>query len=926
MKPLKLILEGFETYCKKTTIDFSAFGSNGLYLITGKTGAGKTTIFDGICFALYGESSGSDRSDKSLRSTNADAETQTYADFTFEDGGKIYRVKRNPEYMRKAKKGDGFVKQAADAELTLPDGTVISQLKNVNPKIYEILSLDKNQFEQIAMIAQGKFQRLLFSDTADRIELFRKIFKTERYEILQRRLKDEVLSISRKCDEANLVIEQFIKGIACDEESPFIIDVRHAFNKELPVSEICSLISSILKEDKNSDAKIKAELNQISQELENVNAQIEKLRGAKKIRDEFEAQTKALEQKNLLLKELDESLLKEKENLTQVPELDAKAAVLKEKLSSYDELEEFNSAYSKESTALSELKNKSENLKQNILTLKNQIRELKKEKESLLSASEEIQKLDIQKISFDAELKTVVDILNDSLKLQKEQSRLEQELSLYKKNSSLYEAANSEYLHKEKLFLDEQAGLLALGLKENEPCPVCGSVTHPNPAHAAENAPSEAELNKAKTDVQKAKKICEEQSALCAQIRGSAETLKERIEKIYAEVFAEEKEQADLSYIMQAAINKKDKLASSINEIKLRITELKKLDSRKTELEKLIPAKEKELEDSGETLNRLTESIIQKTSFLESTQTQIQKIKSSLEFESKADAEKNIFALESQSRAIQDSYNKVKDAHEKNLSEIAEFTGKIKTLKEQLSSDESLNEEKLLSEYETLANRKNTLLEKSNIVFARISKNSDSLEKIQHHSKNLETLEEEYAWKSALDKTANGGLGGKEKIKLETYIQMTFFDRIIRRSNLRLFKMTGGQYELIRANSSTDKRQQSGLELDVKDYYNGGQRSVKTLSGGEQFQASLSLALGLSDEIQAASGGIQLDSMFIDEGFGSLDPETLDKAMKSLSGLAEGNKIIGIISHVNDLKQTIDRQIVVEKNEDASSSTVRIVC
>jgi DNA repair protein SbcC/Rad50 len=262
---------------------------------------------------------------------------------------------------------------------------------------------------------------------------------------------------------------------------------------------------------------------------------------------------------------------------------------------------------------------------------------------------------------------------------------------------------------------------------------------------------------------------------------------------------------------------------------------------------------------------------------------------------------------------------------QKSKENISGYESSIKSLKSQLSSGCALDKDEELEKKTDIENKKGEDDAKSKAIHTRIETNTQALTNIRAKSDSLSELEKRYTWMKSLSNTANGNISGKEKIMLETYIQMTYFERIIDRANTRLMTMSGGQYELKRRREAENNRSQSGLDLDVIDHYNGTERSVKTLSGGESFKASLSLALGLSDEIQASAGGVKLDTMFVDEGFGSLDEESLDQAMRALSGLADGNRLVGIISHVGELKNRIDKQIIVTKDKSGGSRATIVV-
>ena len=296
-----------------------------------------------------------------------------------------------------------------------------------------------------------------------------------------------------------------------------------------------------------------------------------------------------------------------------------------------------------------------------------------------------------------------------------------------------------------------------------------------------------------------------------------------------------------------------------------------------------------------------------------------------MKFKSKKEAEETVKHLKNGIQLHKNALEKVETEYADLEKELAGLKGKIDQLKKQLESKEDIDTEKLLEEKNALTEKKTELTEKSETISTRIYTNNRAKENISKKATELTTIEEKWTWVKALSNTANGNISGKEKIMLETYIQATFFDRIIDRANTRLMVMSGGQYELIRRQEASNYRSQSGLELDVKDHYNGSIRNVKTLSGGESFKASLSLALGLSDEIQSNAGGIKLDTMFVDEGFGSLDEESLQQAIKALADLSEGNRLVGIISHVAELKERIDKQVIVTKEKTGGSKVTIVI-
>lgn len=629
MRPIKLTVSAFGPYAGRTVLDLDKLGTNGLYLITGDTGAGKTTIFDAITYALYGEASGDNREPSMFRSKYAEADTPTEVELVFSYAEKTYTVKRNPEYDRPKSRGDGFTTQKAEVQLQYPDGRVVTKQRDVDNAIRDIMGINRSQFLQIAMIAQGDFLKLLLAPTEDRKKIFRQIFKTQLYQDLQDRLKRESGQLNDKCEAARSSIKQYIDGISCDENDVLSIEVEKAKSGILPTTDVIDLVDRLLSQDNDKKSVIEKSISDADNKLEIVNANLGKI----------EAKEKA-------------------------------------------------------QTALEKAQN-----------------DLAAENETNL----------ILKYAFEIE--------------------------------------KGKTAEKDKL--------------------------------AEEKAKIEAEFPR-----------YEALAALEKQIKKDEDSITKGEEQL-----------------------QRDREQYAIDE-----AEFKKL---KIEFEALANAGE-----GKEKLSHQKEKAQEK-------QTKLQNLS-----------------------ALFEEFHELTD----NLDALQSNYKKASTVSEQATAD-----------YET---------------------------------KNRAFLD---TWLKALSNTANGNISGKEKVMLETYIQMTYFDRIIARANTRFMIMSGGQYELKRRKEAENNRSQSGLDLDVIDHYNGTERSVKTLSGGESFKASLSLALGLSDEIQASAGGVKLDTMFVDEGFGSLDEESLDQAMKALLSLADGNRLVGIISHVADLKNRIDKQIVVTKEKSGGS-------
>ncbi|MBR3034274.1 MAG: SMC family ATPase, partial [Firmicutes bacterium] len=447
-----------------------------------------------------------------------------------------------------------------------------------------------------------------------------------------------------------------------------------------------------------------------------------------------------------------------------------------------------------------------------------------------------------------------------------------------------------------------------------KPCPVCGSLDHPSPAKKAETAPTEAELKKAKTAAETAQRAAQQKSEACGSQKTKAEGIRSNIEasadKLWAGIAFEE---------IQLALERgKAEAAEELAGLKDAIETEEKRSARKIVLEQTVPEKDSALSALKKEIDEDNSKKTALRATLDAENKQLESDKKTLRFDSKAAAEAEMKKISAEIAAMRKAIDDAKAVFDDSTQKIGNLNAAIKELEGQLSVEELPDQEAEKKRKTELSGEKEAVEEKLKPVHARLEANRKTLGHLKAQAGNLDELEKRFAWVKGLSATANGAIPGKEKIMLETYIQMTYFDRIIARANTRLLVMSGNQYELKR-HKPQGRQAQSGLDLDVVDHYNGTERSVKSLSGGESFMASLSLALGLSDEIQSSAGGVRLDTMFVDEGFGSLDEESLDQAMNALASLAEGNRLVGIISHVSNLKERIDKQIVVKKTPSGGS-------
>lgn len=910
MRPLKLIITGFGTYCNRTEINLEELGENGLYLITGDTGAGKTTIFDAISYALFGEVNGVNRNTSMLRSTFATPDIPTEVELTFEYKNKIYTVKRNPEYERRAKRGDGLTTQTADAELHLPDGSVITQQSKVTAAIIELLRIDREQFSKIVMIAQGDFQKLLMESTGERTEIFRKIFKTDFYRKLQDRLSDEEKKLYNECADYKTQISTNLANVKCEKE---IIN--------LPLEEQLLQIENTISMDKKELSKVDKELEKTDKKLTEINIDLEKAEVTANNKSALEEKSAKLKIVNKSLQDANDSVIIQKEQIPMREKKEAKLAVWQENLQKYTELENKLKEIEQNNQAVEnksfELEKLSAEIEKNIAgknALSEELKKLSEVGEKIISLNAEKEKLEERKT-------LVLDLQNENENLKTAEKEYAALVEDYKNAEVFAQQQESEYQKLRKIYMDEQAGILALELEDEKPCPVCGSIHHPSPAKKSEHAPSKEELDSIEKNAKNAAKDMENISLNCAEKKSELANFKKNIQSALKKLFNIQ----EIENIEKLILDENKKLEKELSELEVSISSEQKNIDRKENLEKEIPELENQIEEERKSSEKLGNEITGLKTSIQKDEALCKELKAKLEFEDKKTATTAINLL---AQDISNMKRYLDEAQEKynNFEKMAEgFKGEIAQLEKALENAVEADLEKLQDLAGGLQKEKEEISAKHDEIISRLQANTQSFENIKSISKELLSNEEKLKWVSSLSKTANGMLSnGKEKIKLETYIQMTYFDRIINFANKRFMIMSDGQYELVRRKDAENLRSQTGLELDVIDHYNGGQRSVKSLSGGESFEASLALALGLSDEVRHSSGGIKIDTMFVDEGFGTLDSESLQKAFKALSSITEGNRLVGIISHVDLLKEKIDRQIVVKKQR-TGGSTVQII-
>jgi exonuclease SbcC len=1073
VRPIKLTLQAFGPYADKTELDLTKLGNSGLYLITGDTGAGKTTIFDAITYALFGEASGNIREPKMLRSKYVADTVETFVELEFSYSGKVYTIRRNEEYRREKSRGEGTTTVGRSAMLTYPDGHSLTKEKEVNQLIEEIIQLKKTQFVQIIMIAQGDFMNVLNADTKARVEIFRKLFNTGNYLAFQEKLKAEAKERKSAVDALHRETDIYIKQIVPDEEF-FQNEIENYKTGKYLLEEAIPVIEQIIEKDGEREAQANKASEANRKQIDEINNLLGQAEALMKSKRELAETKRKYEEKSPMLHTLKDEF--EKQNSRQ-PEVDALLTaytVSKAQLKSYDELEA-NKKYIEERTIqkasakreqeeangqllqkekekedckktleqlkdaginnerlaneqkdvnkkLSDLTTSGSKLKQAVeqhsSTLKeksdretlfhdrkNRLDKIKKRIDELKNCNVAVERLINEKEQLDRN-RGKLDVLQENFKAREKQlGDLSGEQEEYEQLRRAAEEAESRYNHLNRHFLDAQAGILAQRLHAGEKCPVCGATGHPSPAKLGEDVPKEADVQNAKTardeaqqdhadkandisalkatineckkqiDEQAAsllpgydferleKQIVEAKSALDSKIKTVKEQLKsaqdntiekETLEKSLAPL-EKEMEEADkqlaglnkvattfeaeiaglkrtLSELLDATaeenaddlLNKGREacrnLSAQRSELKRKIDLEQENISKKSNLENtLLPALEAGIETLKATIVQLGNTMASLEAEINAASERNAKTAGMLPFPTKAEAGRD---LEQKDRKIKELKAAIETAgknYEDCRTEVAALHTAVKTLEKQINDTPEVDIEAQQQQLHALQAAQEEADKQLKVVGYRLKTNREALKKIMCNRKDIVSAEKDFTVIDELAGIAAGTFSGTQKIQFETFVLTLYFEKIIKRANLRLLEMTSNKYELKRGEIS-DGRIQSGLDLDVIDHYNGSTRSVKTLSGGETFLASLSLALGLSDEIQHSAGGVKMDTLFIDEGFGSLDSDTLQTAMKALVRLAEDNRLVGIISHVDELKRKIDRQIVVSKNKTGTSS------
>lgn len=924
MKPLKLTMSAFGSYAGKNVIDFTG-QQQGIFLITGDTGAGKTTIFDAITYALYNQTSGGERNGNMMRSQYARPETETYVELEFLYRGQTYRVRRNPDYKITKTLKNGKIREQKvphSVELTLPDGTVFPEKKNAtDAKIIEILGLTADQFSQIVMIAQGDFLKLLYTKSDERKMIFSKLFRTDIYWKIQENLRRKSMEMDERIQENDRAFEQEKSRIMPLPES-----------EEIPLDELVERLRERLKDalkEQNLRRANVEELNKKITKYEEINklfVSLEKIRQTGRELEARQAESKERRQQIENARKADKVLVAEQQNLRQQQAVEQSAqAIAKMGETLADDQEMFETLKTQLQEAEAKQKREAADTQKKMLALEQSFPSY----EALQNARSEEQQAkkvweDLRKTSEESFHKKAAGIAA----LKEQQKRQEKIVEQTKKNWEQTSLSASEsakhYEHMYEAFLKEQAGILAENLSAGCPCPVCGSTVHPDPAKLSDHAVTELEVEQAK----KTRAAAEEKRDLAYAAFEAEKTEKQKLAQ------AVEKEEAD--FVLAQTIAKQQRKEAEQNYVSLQKTaeqireklvypSLAEAKKQYAAMQKALEAAEQEMERKRQKVSELAEAMNtlkgQKLAEEENQKT-AKKLAVKTEKEYAKLLEKSGFiSEETYHLAIlpERSRSKLEREEKEYESQCLRQQSEQKLLEKQVSgktyTDTTELNEQLKVEKQALKEAEKTYME----LHTAYENDRSVLQNCAVYLEKGKKLESEDQVIKSLSKTANGRLSGSAKIDFETYIQRQYFKQIIHEANKRLLTMSNHQFILkLKEEANTGRKTNEGLDLSVYSLVTDSERDVKTLSGGESFLAALAMALGLSDIVERSAGAIHPDMMFIDEGFGSLDAQSRQQAIEVLGELAGDSRMVGIISHVTELKEQIDHKLVVSRTDKGS--------
>ncbi|MBQ8917666.1 MAG: SMC family ATPase, partial [Oscillospiraceae bacterium] len=658
MRPVKLTLSAFGPYAGQTTLDMDKLGTNGLYLITGDTGAGKTTLFDAITYALYGEPSGENRESSMLRSKYAAAETPTWVELEVLYGGKKYTVRRNPEYERPAKRGGGTTMQKAEALLTLPDGGVVTKTNEVTAKIAEIIGLDRSQFCRIAMIAQGDFLKLLLASTEERKAIFRQLFRTEPYHRLQERLKTESAALRDQCAQLQSSIRQYCAGILCEEGDYWEEKLTLAKAGELPLEEVFELLDNLIEKDEQSETEGKQALAALEQQLEQTGALLTRAEEQAKWRQALAQTRSALEQGAAQEAKLSAELQAQQQKLPQAEALLAGAAALEVLLPRYDQLDAALGSLAQTQRELQTKTTLLEQQKNKQAAAAKALAGLKAELEGLKDCKTQQEKLLNQQEKAMERCQALQKLAKDLREFSSLESSLAEAQGRYRAAADRAALLQQDYDRKNRAFLDGQAGLLAATLSEGQPCPVCGSTQHPAPARLPATAPTQAELEQAKQQAQRAADAAADASRAAGELSGKVEGSRNALQQQTSQLL----EGCPLAEAEAQLKARLDTAAQYMATLQQQLAQTKQAVERQNLLEGQHPTREEAAKQAEQAAAETEKALAALHTRQQEQQNALSLLRQELTFASKAEVQQNIAQKRSDAAGLKQAADQAQQA------------------------------------------------------------------------------------------------------------------------------------------------------------------------------------------------------------------------------------------------------------------------
>lgn len=932
MRPLKLEVSAFGPYAGVERLDFEKLGKGGIFLVTGDTGAGKTTLFDALSFALYGQLSGGVRGVDTVRSDYAGPETETYVELTFEHRDEVYTIRRSPQYKRPYKRGgkEGqMTTHPATASLTLPDGRVREKIGEVDEEIRQRLSMSAEQFRQIAMIAQGRFTELLNTPGAQRSGVLRQIFGTDACRELQERLKELSGRAGSDAEDKNKELRSLFDKLelAQGPQQQALEELRRDEKSVYRCAEVLALAEEQCEQDAADCERLRGELAQLDEQgrmlakgLEQARQREEQQKALAAAHEKLQALHARKEQETQLHAALAELSQKSGELLVQIQKQ-------REAMADYQKLES-------QREQLLQMKQQKETLEKRQIQLQTEQRQREEEQKQLQKQSTGLEAA-LNQLHQSENLRQKLDSLlnraREVYSIWNEVGKLEAEVAA--KRQAFDKAAEEclqvqlRYSRMEDLFWRNQAGEIAEKLQPNTPCPVCGSLHHPNLAQKAAEAPSKEYLDSCADEAKNAAEARENAMRALTGIKTIRDERKKSFLEGVQKVLAEESSDPLPTEPQEAAV----RLAAAGKSLRSRWQTAEAACKDQKEAVERCSRAARQLETLEGVLQKVRAELETKNQQLGELSQQYTAVEAvhktlaqNLPCASRSEAEVQLQKLVDQKADLDRQVQKGSERWENYKSELRSQQDLLAHLEQQkieAPAGESRQqlEQKMMQNGQQHEQLQDSLLRQN----ARLTGNrrtADAIRKVQQES---DAARERAAVAKLLSSTAGGTLtNGMGKLQFEQYVLTYYFRSAVDAANRRLVGMTGGQYEL-RCHGDAEGRGQSALDLDVMDHYTGRVRSVKSLSGGESFQAALALALGMSDCISSFAGGVRADTLFVDEGFGTLDDQSLENAISTLQSLAEGDKLVGIISHVPQLRDRVEKQVVIKKTTSGSHLTVK---